>query len=275
MGLTPPQVVHHHLNLVGQNVLTIVSWILTGVLLVVAYRMCRRERTPFYLAMVLASMVAALAEPLYDVMFSLYFYSGPKMQTSYTVFGIPQPVWAYSGYAILYALPAMFIVREIYTGKMTPNRLWKWALVELLESCVFEITGINIGTYTYWGPHVFRIWHYPIVIGILEAGQVMTFAVVAANLRYRMTAPWQSVALFAIFPLTMVGANFGAGAAEILAIHAQGASVWVIRICTLVSIAMVAGLVRMLIAVIPPAGTKADLIAPPVGAPGRRPMAAA
>lgn len=122
MGLTPPQVVHHHLNLVGQNVLTIVSWILTGVLLVVVYRMCRKERTPFYVAMVLASMVAALAKSLYDVMFSLYFYSGPKMQTSYTVFGIPQPVWAYSGYAILYALPAMFIVRELSIRvTATPN----------------------------------------------------------------------------------------------------------------------------------------------------------
>lgn len=270
----PPQVIHHHLNLAGQNVLTFVSWGLTVVLLIVAYRLCRREKTPFYVAMVLASMVAALAEPLYDVMFSLYFYSGPKMQTSYTVFGIPQPVWAYSGYAILYALPAMFIVREIYTGKMTRNRLWKWALVELVESCVFEITGINIGTYTYWGPHVFRIWHYPIVIGILEAGQVMTFAVAAANLRYRMTAPWQSIALFAIFPLTMVGANFGAGAPEIISIHAQGATVWVVRVCTLVSIALAAGLVRMMIAMIPPAGSQADRVPDSVPADGRRPVTA-
>jgi hypothetical protein len=254
MGVTPAQVVHHHLNLAGQNVLTFVSWALAVVLLVVAYRMCRKERTPFYVVMVFASIVGALAEPLYDVMFSLYFYSGPKMQMTFTVFGIPQPVWAYSGYAILYALPAIFIVREIQTGKMTPARLWKWAAFELVESCIFEIIGINIGTYTYWGPHVFRIWHYPIVIGVLEAAQVMTFAVAAANLRHRMTAPWQSLALFAIFPVTMLGVNFGAGWPEILSIHASSGSVWVVRVCTLVSIGLAAAWVRLMIAMIPPAG---------------------
>jgi hypothetical protein len=252
VGVTPAQVVHHHLNLAGQNVLTTVSWALTVVLLVVAYRMCRKERTPFYVVMVLASIVGALAEPLYDVMFSLYFYSGPKMQTTFSVFGIPQPVWAYSGYAILYALPAIFIVREIQTGKMTPARLWKWAAFELVESCIFEIAGINIGTYTYWGPHVFRMWHYPIVIGVLEAAQVMTFAVAAANLRHRTTAPWQSLALFAIFPVTMLGVNFGAGWPEILSIHAPSGSVWVVRACTVVSIGLAAVWVRLMIAMIPP-----------------------
>jgi hypothetical protein len=253
----PPSVIHHHLNLTGQNVLTFASWGITLIVLVVAFRLGRKERSTFYLAMVVAAMVGALAEPLYDVMMSLYFYSGPKMQTSYTVFNIPQPVWAYSGYAILYALPAMFVVKEIREGKMAPQRLWMWAGIELLESCAFEITGINMGTYTYWGAHTFRIAHYPIIIGILEAAQVMSFAICAANLRYRMTASWQTLGLFAIFPLTMLGVNFGAGSAEIIAIHAQGTKVWIIRLCTLASIAMAAAVVRLMIAMIPPAGTKA------------------
>jgi len=255
----PPDVVAHHLNHVGQNVLTIASWVITAGLLVVAWALCRRARHPIYLAMVFASMIGAFAEPLYDVMFSLYFYSGHGMQKTYTVFDIPQPVWAYSGYAILYALPAMFIVKEIHEGRMTARRLWMWAGLELLESCVFEIAGINMGTYTYWGPHVFRIWHYPIVIGVLEAAQVITFAVACANLRYRMTEKWQSGAAFAIFPCTMLGANFGAGSAVIIAIHAQDGTVWWTRIATLLSIAMAALLVRLLIAMIPPPGNSADL----------------
>jgi len=91
--LTAP--IHHHLNLAGQNVLTYGSWGLTLALLAVAVRLGRKEGgTPFYLLMVLASMVAAFAEPLYDVGFSLYFYSTHGMQTTFTAFGIPQPVWA-------------------------------------------------------------------------------------------------------------------------------------------------------------------------------------
>jgi hypothetical protein len=80
----------------------------------------------------------------------------------------------------------------------------------------------------------------------------MTFAVAAANLRHRTTAPWPSLALFAIFPVTMLGVNFGAGWPEILSIHAPSGSVWVVRACTVVSIGLAAVWVRLMIAMIPP-----------------------
>jgi len=102
-------------------VLTIASWVIAAGVLVLAGWLSRRAKHPIFVCMVLASGVAALAEPLYDVMFSLYFYSGHGMQKTYTVFDIPQPVWAYSGYAILYGLPAMFIVKEIGEGKNDPE----------------------------------------------------------------------------------------------------------------------------------------------------------
>jgi hypothetical protein len=270
MVVTPPDVVAHHLNHAGQNVLTIASWVLTAGVLGLAGRLSRRARNPIYLCLVVASGAAALAEPLYDVMFNLYFYSGHGMQKTYTVFNIPQPVWAYSGYVILYGLPAMFVVKEIQQGRMTRSRLWMWAGVELLESCVFEIAGINLGTYTYWGPHVFRIWHYPIVIGVLEAAQVMTFAVACANLNHRMTDRWQSLGAFVIFPCTMLGANFGAGAAVIIALNAQGTSVGWVRFGTVVSIATAVVLVRLAIGLIPPPGRAGDS---PRTEPARRPLA--
>jgi len=254
MVVTPPDVVSHHLNHTGQNILTIASWVLTAGVLGLAAGLSRRAGNPIYLFLVVASGVAALAEPLYDVMFNLYFYSGHGMQKTYTVFNIPQPVWAYSGYVILYGLPAMCVVKEIHEGRMTRNRLWMWAGVELLESCVFEIAGINMGTYAYWGPHVFRLWHYPIVIGVLEAAQVMTFAVAAANLYHRMTDKWQGLGVFVIFPCTMLGANFGAGAAVIIAINAQDTSPGWVRFGTVVSILTAALLVRLAIGLIPPAG---------------------
>jgi hypothetical protein len=263
--MTPPDIVSHHLNRAGQNVLTIASWVIAVAVLALAVWRSRRAKQPIFVCVVLASGVAALAEPLYDVMFSLYFYSGHGMQKTYTVFDIPQPVWAYSGYAILYGLPAMFIVKEIGEGTMTPNRLWAWAGVELIESCVFEIAGINMGTYTYWGPHAFRIFQYPIVIGVLEAAQVMCFAVACAQLRYRMTAPWQALGTVVIFPVTMLGANFGAGWATIVAIHAHEATVGWVRAATVLSVVTAAGLVRLVIALIPPAGSLAAT-ARPVGA---------
>ncbi len=240
----PTAPIYHHLNLTGQNVLTYGSWILTFVLLAVAIHLGRAERgTPFYGLMVLAAMVAALAEPLYDVGFSLYFYSTHGMQRTFTAFGIPQPVWAYSGYAVLYAAPAIYICRKIHQGTLTRSGLLAVAGVVFLMSCAFEMIGINAGTYTYWGPHVFRVFDYPVVIGVLETAQVVCFAIAAAELRRRVNSTIALLGLFVIFPVTFFAANFGAGAAVIIGIHAQNTTRLIVTLTTLVSIACAVALI--------------------------------
>jgi hypothetical protein len=251
--------IHHHLNLTGQNVLTYGSWGLTLVLLAVAIYLGRRERgTPFYVLMVLAAMVAALAEPLYDVGFSLYFYSTHGMQRTITAFGIPQPVWAYSGYAVLYAAPAVYICRKIQRGTLTRRGLLAVAGVEFLMSCAFEMIGIKAGTYTYWGPHVFRVFDYPVVIGVLETAQVVCFAMAAAQLRQRVNSTTGLLALFVIFPVTFFAANFGAGAAVIIGIHAQNTTRLIVTLTTLVSIGCAAVLIRLAASFVPAAAEQGE-----------------
>ena len=56
----------HPLNLTMQAILTYGSWSLTLVVLAIAVRMGLKEKTPFYVYVVLAAMVGAFAEPLYD-----------------------------------------------------------------------------------------------------------------------------------------------------------------------------------------------------------------
>jgi hypothetical protein len=262
----PTAPIHHHLNLAGQDVLTYGSWGLTVVLLVVAIHLGRKEGgTPFYLLMVLAAMVAALAEPLYDAGFSLYFYSTHGMQRTFTAFGVPQPVWAYSGYAVLYAAPAIYICRKIQQGTLTRNGLLAVAGVEFLMSCAFEMIGINAGTYTYWGPHVFRIFKYPVVIGVLETAQVVCFAVAASQLRRRVNKTTGLLALFAIFPVTFFAANFGAGAAVIIGIHAQNTTRLIVTLTTLVSIGCAAVLIRLAASFVPAAAEQAETQSAPAG----------
>jgi hypothetical protein len=251
MTTTPIEITQHHLNLTGQNVLTFVSWALTIILLAVTVEMGRRERSPFYVLIVLAAMAGAFAEALYDVAFSLYFYSTHGMQTFYTVFDIPQPVWTHSGYAVLYALPAVLITYQIGRGRLTPKALYAWAGVAFGMSCVFEMTGINSGTYTYWGPHVLRVFHYPLVIGVLEAAQTICFAVAASQLRERATSRWALLGLFVLFPATFFGANFGAGSAVIIAIHAAHVSQVAVYLCTVLSIVFAVTMVRFAAAFVP------------------------
>ena len=239
----PP--IDHPLNLTTQAILTDLSWALTAVLLVIAIRMGVRQRTPFYALLVLAALVGAFAEPLYDVAMMLYFYSTPGMWTHFTAFDIPQPIWTHSGYVVLYAAPAIYIAHQIARRTMTHRTLFVWAGITLIESAAFEIIGINGGLYSYWGPHVFRIFQYPLVIGVLEAAQVIVFAVAASQLRSRCTNQWQLLGLFVLFPCTFFMANFGAGWPTIIAVHLKHTSTPVIAAATVVSIGLAVMLVRM------------------------------
>jgi len=246
----PP--VDHELNLTTQAVLTDLSWGLTAVLLVIAIRMGSRERTPFYALMVLGALIGAFAEPLYDVAMMLYFYSTPGMWTHFTAFDIPQPIWTHSGYVVLYTAPAIYIARQIARGMMTRRTLFVWAGITLLESAAFEIIGINGGLYSYWGPHVFRIFQYPLVIGVLEAAQVVCFAVSASQLRARCTGQWQLLGLFVLFPCTFFLANFGAGWPIIIAMHLAHTSTPVVAAATVLSICLALVLVRAAASFLPP-----------------------
>lgn len=239
----PP--VDHELNLTMQAVLTSVSWGLTAVLLAIAIWLGVRERTPFYALIVLAAGVGAFAEPLYDVAMMLYFYSTPGMWTHFTAFDIPQPIWTHSGYVVLYAAPAMYIAHQISRGTMTRLKLFGLAGITLLESAVFEIVGINGGLYSYWGPHVFRIFEYPLVIGVLETAQVICFAIVASQLRARTASQWHLLGLLVLFPCTFFGANFGLGWPTIIAIHLENTSTSVVVAATVVSIGLAAVMIRM------------------------------
>jgi hypothetical protein len=247
--------IHHHLNLVTQDVLNYASWSLTLVLLVVAVRLGRREQTPFYVLVVLASMLAAFAEPLYDVGMDLYFYSSPGMVTHFTAFGIPQPIWAHSGYALLYGAPALAITYRIRRGGLTRKALYVSAGVVFLMSCVFEMVGINGGAYTYWGAHELRVFDYPLVIGLLETAQVVCFSVGASLLRDRTRSAGGLLGLFVLFPCTFFGVNFGAGSPVIIALHLEHPSRVLVMLASLLSMGGAALLIRGASSFLPPASS--------------------
>ncbi|WP_110207824.1 hypothetical protein [Nocardioides daejeonensis] len=249
--MAPDSVVDHQLNLVTQDVLTWGSWGLTFVVLGVAIQMGRRERTPFYVLMVFAAGLGAFAEPIYDILMALHFYSTDGMFTHYTSFDVAQPVWTHSGYVVLYASAAMGISRLMSKGMLTRNKLFAFAGIEVVMSCVFEIYGTSMDGYTYWGPHVFRIFEYPIVCGVLEAAQVITFALAAAVLRKHATQTWHLLGLLVVFPCTFFLVNVGAGWPTMVGLHLEDTSRTIVTIGTLMSFGLAAAVVRLAGAMLP------------------------
>ena len=265
----PP--VEHPLNLATQAVLLYGSWALTAVVLAVAIRMGVRERTGFYPLLVLSVLVGACVEPLYDTAMMLYFYSTTGMVTHFTAFGIPQPLWTHSGYVVLYAVPALVITHNAWRGTLTAGRLYLMAGVELLMSCAFEMIGINGGAYAYWGPHALRVLNYPLVIGVLEAVQVVVFAVAADALRRRVSHRAGLLGLFVLFPCTFLGANFGAGWPTIIAIHLARPSAPITLVGTLLSVLLGVLVVRAAARVLPSAPARVTPSAPADVGPGAGP----
>ncbi|SBW25478.1 hypothetical protein FDG2_4563 [Candidatus Protofrankia californiensis] len=228
MGRMPRDVMSHELNLLWQSIFTWVSWVIVLGMIAVAIYLWRKERTPFYLCAMLAAGVGAFAEPLYDVAFDLWFFDADSagnpgaMWSHFSAFGVVQPNWSHSGYIILYAAVALYAGRRMYEGRLTRKGLFAiWGL-EILTSCVFETIGTGVDVYTYYGPYELRIWNYPAVIGVLEGTQTVLFTVLAVQIWRRVSRPWGLTSLFAAFPITMFGANFGIGSPIIIALHLDG-----------------------------------------------------
>lgn len=272
MGRMPSEVMQHELSLFWQNVFTWASWGIVALMLVIAFRMCVRQRTPFYLLACAAAGVAAFAEPLYDVAFDLWFYdvhdgSPGAMFSHFSAFGLVQPNWTHSGYIILYAGVCLYAGRRMYEGRLSRRGLFLIWGAEIVTSCVFEMIGTGTGVYTYYGPYELRIWEYPLVIGVLEGTQVVVFTVLAVQL-WRRVPTWALTGLLVLFPMTFFGANFGLGAPIIVALHLDGEEfsggiVWVATFLTIALCAIaVVGATRFLPR---PAGTSEPdgAIAPP------------
>ena len=96
--------------------------------------------------------------------------------------------------------------------------------------------GINGDACEYWGPHLFRIFDHPLVIGVLETAQVICFSVAAAELCRRSDGAPLLLSLFVLFPRTFYCENFGAGAPTIIAIHMENPSAALIMAATSLSI---------------------------------------
>ena len=149
--LSPP--IDHHLPQSMQIILVSVSYAIGAGMLGYTGMLWKKE-TSFYFIIVLAVAFGGPFEPLYNEATMLYFYS-LGIWSLFSSFDILQPIWVYSGYVTLYAPIEVFLVCAVPKGLSRLN-LFKWAGLELLTSCAFEIIGINGGANEFWEPYVFR-----------------------------------------------------------------------------------------------------------------------
>jgi hypothetical protein len=224
------------LNTTMQTVATVVLWGGTIVLLAYAYRLARQERSLFPLLLVLAVAAGSVIEPLYDIAYHLFWLDNGQQWTLFTAFGLPQPVWVMPAYVMVFGLPALLLYRRLMAG--APVALaFTFGLVLSVTTAVFEIIAINIDLYTYYGEAPVRLFGYPLWIGLMEGGQIASFAVLAAVLRHRSTRPIHWLALFVLFPANFAWDTLGAGVFTLMVINTPDPSTLVMWLSVPISVA--------------------------------------
>ena len=143
------------------------------------------------------------------------------------------------------ASAAAFADRLAAQPPMRGRRTSIAAAIEFAMSCCFEMIVINAGVYEYWGPHVLRVFNYPLIIATLETVQVMCFSVAAAHLRRHADNALQLLALFVIFPAFFIMGNLGVGGPTVIALHLDSTSPGLVYAGTLTSLVFAVVAIRL------------------------------
>ncbi|MFA7597448.1 MAG: hypothetical protein WCY92_13960, partial [Novosphingobium sp.] len=173
----PPAPLDHPLNLFMQTVMTVGCWGGAFFFLIVALRRSIQEQTPFYLTVIAAAALCSLLEPLYDIAFHLIWYV-PGQWTLFTAFGLPQPIWVMGAYILVFAGPVIAMVDKVEEMDRAAHR--RLVATVFVTTAIFEMIAISGGTYGYYGPHVLRMFGYPLIIAALEATFISSLVVLAA-----------------------------------------------------------------------------------------------
>lgn len=193
-----------------QLVATVLLWSAVAIMLAYAVRRCRAERSAFPLIIVLAVATGSLIEPLYDTAYHLHWLDAGRQWTLFTSFGLPQPVWVMPAYVVVFALPALLCSRS-WSIDAPVSRMIRIAALTAATTTVFEIAAVNLDLYVYYGDSAWKVAGYPLFIGVMEAVQITTFAILTATLRRVATRPAHALALFALFPCNFAFTVLGAG----------------------------------------------------------------
>lgn len=244
---TPPY--GHPLNLAMQTVATVVLWAATAVILAVAVRRTMRDRSALPVLVVFAVAIGSLIEPLYDIAYHLLWYV-PGQWTLFTSFDLPQPIWVMPAYVVVFAGPTLYLYPKFAAG-VSRREILRYAGLTVVTTAAFETAAINLGLYTYYGPHAFRLFNYPLWISVMEAGQITGFAVLTAALHNAAKRQSALLSVFVLYPAHFAYALLGAGFPALIAINTAAPSMPLLWATAVVSMICAAGALMMVSGLLP------------------------
>lgn len=198
-----------HVNSTGQLLMTIGTFAGLAVFVVCAVRLGRRWNTWTPAAIVAGTLLSGMVEPLNNRLANMWYYQ-PGQKTMYSSFGGSLPVWVFFSYAACFGglgLLTWYLV-ERGASRATVAKLIAGMWVFFV---VTEITGTQLNTYDYFGPHPFRIAGFPCWVSLGVACICVSIGIGAALIRRHFDVGAGLAAVFLLGPVACVVGLIGTG----------------------------------------------------------------
>jgi hypothetical protein len=219
IGQPDPEAPTRSVNDAAQAVVTIGCWVAVAAILFAAYRMSQTRRSTVPVAVVFASAIPILGEPLWDSDYHLYWYR-PGQWVAFTSFGISQPWWVVGVYPVLYAGGGLYIWTRIEKGA-TRQYLYGAFAVATLGVGTLETSVTSAGVYRYYGYHPFKILHnYPVWCAVMEGAHIAVWSVLIARIGPLLNR-WRALLLLPLFFFSFATVMYGAAFPALYVINAD------------------------------------------------------
>ncbi len=179
-----------HADATAQWAFTVGNWTLAVAAIVVAVVLSRRMDTWTPLVIVaVGGCLGTFVEPLFDSYYHLWFYSVDQW-TFFEAHGISQPVWVLPTYLWFYGGQALFVYKLVVDGAGR-REVMRVAGAIFVIATAFELIGINLGVYEYWGPQALQISGFPLWISVDNAAIPVVTGLIVARLEPHAPGPQQ------------------------------------------------------------------------------------
>jgi hypothetical protein len=211
MAPRPLPPIHQAVDTGGQWIMAVGTCLVLVAAVILTVRLARRLGSVWPIVILASAGLASLCEPLYDNAFNLWFYDGPKTWALYRAFGgNPQPFWVPVTYVWVYGAQALWVWNRLSRGAsrqdITKLIVTLWAVFT-----GFELVGINLGTYTYYGQHPFRLADFPVWLSLANVAIVVLVGIAVWKLQPLLSGLRQAsllVVVPAMFCLVSFGTSF-------------------------------------------------------------------
>jgi len=247
MPPSPP--VDQPLDLTGQTVLTVATSVVALGFVLFAARLCLRRRSPAPAVLLASGMLCLVLEPVYDDQFHIWFHDRGQMWGTYSAYGMTQPVWVPITYAWCYGGLALLVWRRLVDG-MTRTGLLRMTGMLWAIFTAFELVGINLGVYTYFGDHPLRVYGLPVWVEIPNTVVTVVAAVAFARLEPVLHGIGRA-SLLAVVPAAFAMVSFGAAFPTLVAISEVGRPPELVYSATVLSLALSVAMLHLAVQAVP------------------------